>query len=403
MVVIEERVAAIKAERALLAPPEPTPQFPKPTDETKACNWCLRNFCTTRNPMPGRANPYLERSRPGSLICLPCRNTGNWVHKGKVEAEITAIVTKTHEARQFWILIVYIWEDRVINPDKAVIKLVEELPHAPQVSVHTDRCMEHKAEMFLGWMWPLNTYKTKMKKDPATAEIEEVYFGGEWVKCVQMEKKCVGAIKRTAATLVRQVHQTVHERSDEAVRGAQQCHDAFAALEKRMRLNVTTTEDAEKGDIATVGHKHKPGKSADPDPLEERWLNIFDKKAKAKAKANKPSGEQQRKVANTHGKRQVELNKAEQVLFQGGQLFRLLADDRTFAEASATAMTKLEKDLDARTKTASSMEHYLADATGDGPAGAMGYVAAFDPSTAPSPRRPPSPPSSPSSPSSSTW
>eukprot|EP00959_Pyramimonas_sp_CCMP1952_P363914 7620406-Pyramimonas_sp.AAC.1 len=61
--------------------------------------------------------------------------------------------------------------------------------------------MEHKAEMFLGWFWPVKEYKARTGKDPSKHEIVETFFGGEWIPCVEMEKKCVGAIKRTAASL----------------------------------------------------------------------------------------------------------------------------------------------------------------------------------------------------------
>ena len=83
---IMARVRLIEQRRLALGPPTPTAQFPVPA--AGACKYCKREFKDTRQPLPNKACPFLERSRVGALDCMSCRNAQNWAFKSRTKKDL---------------------------------------------------------------------------------------------------------------------------------------------------------------------------------------------------------------------------------------------------------------------------------------------------------------------------
>ena len=148
---IRQRVRLIAEARDALGPPVPTQEFPTPHAEAK-CKFCKRSFATTRNPLKKRGSPFLEASRVFASDCLPCRNAQNWAFKGWTKADLSEKIDNDSSFAIYYLMIVFIWEERANNPEEAIIQNVAEFPPALTAAINSKvtvpRLLVSKLELF---------------------------------------------------------------------------------------------------------------------------------------------------------------------------------------------------------------------------------------------------------------
>ena len=97
-------------------------------------------------------DPFLETRRVFASDCLPCRNAQNWAFKGRTKADLLAKVDNDSSFAIYYLMIVFIWEERANNPEEAIIQNVAEFPPALTAAINSKvtvpRLLVSKLELF---------------------------------------------------------------------------------------------------------------------------------------------------------------------------------------------------------------------------------------------------------------
>ncbi|CAK0817457.1 unnamed protein product, partial [Prorocentrum cordatum] len=360
---LRERIAHVLAQRQQLPAPCPTDKFPLP--RAGQCELCARCWQTTPNPLKGRPCPFLEVSRAGSNICIPCRNSLNWAYKGVKEAQMIQRCKDPVERERFN-FITYVWEDRYNDPTTACVKTVQELPDDCLTKVMSQQTASMESKLMVGILWPLPSFSDAvtraLNRKPTAADMTTIIHNGEKVKGVIRDPKHgnpPGTYEVTSKSSLSHVMTVVQEDSDRAVRGSQQCKDTFAALLKRVGVaaSLRDNEEGSSADVVNIKCKHKQQAG---DILDDLWTNPFQQeKVKAAPDPNRPKPQPKtHKAKDPEARRQIEYNESEQVLFKGKQTLNLVQSK--IDSVTIQSLAKLLKDVKGR-QTDALMELYRKD------------------------------------------
>ena len=361
-------IAAIKArihmfllERSKGERPRPCDKWPELAHDL-CCRFCKRYFYMTNNPLKSRGSPYLEVARPSARVCLSCRNTQNLWFKGWQAKQLEEEINRNKDFFQRYFLCVLLWEDRYNDPQGAIVKVVEDLPGQLRVSVLTTTSTSLQTSLQLGVFWPLNVFKKHEGHLPPKAAIQVINHNGVDLKGVMRESHFgtpIGTIKVKQNCSVTQSKELEHENSDRAARGAQQCDETFAALNKRMGVHINLPESDKPDAFAGVKMKHTDENAEDP--LDILWQAPIGRMAggtkKSTTSGAEPKPKKNQSKAGGSTKRQQELDLSEQAVLKARQLLNLLQAHDSLSSVTPQKLKSTLTQLNSRVRD-SVMEHY---------------------------------------------